>query len=163
MTGVFISSVQSLSHVWLFANPWTSACQPSLSIPTPGTYTNSYSFHQCCHTTVLSSIGPFSSPLQSFPASGSFPISQFLASDSQSIGVSASASVLPMNIQCWLVWSPCSPGDSQESSPTPQLKSISPLALILLYGPSLIFVHGQWQNHSFDYMYICRQSDVSAF
>ena len=68
---------------------------------------------------------PFSCCLQSFPASGSFPVSQFFASGDQSIGGSASASVLPVNIQDWLVWSPCSPGDSQESSPAPQFKSIN--------------------------------------
>ena len=83
---------------------------------------------------------PFSFYLQSFPASGTFSISQLFASGGQSIG--ASASVLPMNIQGWFplelisfrIWSPCSPRGSQESSPTPQFKSINSSALNLLYG-----------------------------
>ena len=94
-------SVQSLSHVWLFVTPWTAACQASLSSPTPGVYPNSRPLSWWCHTTISSSIVPFSSHLHSFPASGSFPMSQFFTSGGQSIGVSASASVLPMNTQDW--------------------------------------------------------------
>ena len=89
------SSVQSLGHVRLFATPWTA---PS---PTPGVYSNSRPLSQWCHPTISSSVVPFCSHLQSFPASESFPRSQFFTSGSQSIGVSASASVLPMNIQDW--------------------------------------------------------------
>ena len=61
----------------------------------------------------------------------------------------------------WLVWSPCCPRDSQESSPTPQFKSISSLALSLLYGPTLKSIHNYWKNHKFDYMGLCWQSDIS--
>ena len=91
------------------------------------------------HPTISSSVIPFSSCLQSFPESGSFPMIWFFTSCGQSIGVSASALVLPMNIQDWfslngLAGSPCSPRDSQESSPTPQFKSISSSALTLLRG-----------------------------
>ena len=75
-------------------------------------------------------------------------MSQIFASDGQSIGVSASASVLPMNIQDGLVGSPCRPRDSQESSPTPQFKSISSPALNFLYSPTLISIHDHWKNHS---------------
>ena len=82
-----------LSCVWLFATPWTAVHQASLSI------TNSRS--RWCHATISSSVIPFSSCLQSFPASGSFPMSQFFPSGGQSIGVSAAASVLPMNTQDW--------------------------------------------------------------
>ena len=71
---------------------------PSLS---PRACSNSCPLNRRCHPTILSSVVPFSSCLQSFPASGSFPMSQFLTSGGQSIGVSASASVLPMNIQDW--------------------------------------------------------------
>ena len=100
---VQFSWVQSLSHVRLFATPWTAACQASLSI------TNSHSLLKFMsielvmpsNHLILFSFVPFSSRLQSFPASGSFPMSQFFASGGQSIGVSASASVLPMNIQGW--------------------------------------------------------------
>ena len=69
--------------------------------PTPGSYSNSCSLCWWCHPTISTSIMSFSSCLQSFPASGSFPVSQFFASRGQSISVSASASVLPMNIQDW--------------------------------------------------------------
>ena len=97
------------------------------------------------HPTIPSCVVPFSSCLQSFPASGSFLRSQFFPSG-QSIGVSASTSVLPMNVQDWfpldwLVGSSCSPRDSQESSLTPQFKSINSSALSFLYGPTLISIH----------------------
>ena len=95
--------------------------------PTPKAYSNSCPSSWWCHPTISSSVGPFSSCLQSIPASGSFSVSQFCASGGQSIEVSASALVLPMNIQDWfpqdgLVGSPFSPRDSQESSPTPCLE-----------------------------------------
>ena len=78
------------------------------------------------HPTISSSVVPFSSCPQSFPGSGSLPISQLFSTGGQSIEASASASILPMNIQGlfplgWIGWSPWSPGDSQESSPSPQL------------------------------------------
>ena len=69
--------------------------------PTPRTCSNARPSSQWCHPTISSSVIPFSSCLQSFPASGSFPMSQFFASGGQSIGAWASASVLPMNIQDW--------------------------------------------------------------
>ena len=69
--------------------------------PTPGTYSNSCPLSWWCHPTISSSVMPFSSHLHSFPASGSFQINQFFSSGNQSIGVSASTSVLPMNIQDW--------------------------------------------------------------
>ena len=95
------SSVQWLSRVRLFVTPWTAARQASLSTPFPGVYSNSCPLSQWCHPTVSSSVIPFSSCLQSFPASGSFQMSQFFASGGQRIGVSASASVLPVTIQDW--------------------------------------------------------------
>ena len=108
--------------------------------PSPSIYSNSSPLSWWCHPTTSSSVAPFSSCPQSFPVSGSFPVSQLVASGGQTIG--ASASVLPMNIQGyflqdWLVWSPCSPRDSQESSLASQFKSINSLALSLLYGPIL--------------------------
>ena len=69
--------------------------------PTPGAYSNSCALIWWCHPTISSSVIPFSSCLQSFPASGSFQMSQFFKLCGQSIGISASASVLPMNIQDW--------------------------------------------------------------
>ena len=95
----------------------------------PGTYSNSCPSSRWCHPTILSSVVPFSSRLQSFPASGSFPMNRFFTSGGQSVGVSASASVLPVNIQDWFPlgltgWSPCSRRDSQEYSPIPQFKNM---------------------------------------
>ena len=75
--------------------------RPPCPSPTPGACSNSCPSSQWCHPTISSSVVPFSSCLQSFPASGSFPMSQLFASGGQSVGVSASASVLPMNIQDW--------------------------------------------------------------
>ena len=95
------SSVQSLSLVRLFATPWTAARQASLSITNFRAYSNSCPLSRWCHPTISFSVVPFFSCLQSFPASGSSQLSQFFASGSQSVGVSASASVLPMNIQDW--------------------------------------------------------------
>ena len=95
------SSVQLLSCVCLFATPWTAACQASLSIAIPRVHPNSCPLSRWCHPTISSSVIPFSSCSQSFPGSGSFQMSQFFTSGSQSTGVSASASVLPMNIQDW--------------------------------------------------------------
>ena len=114
--------------------------------PTPGACSSSCPLSWWCHPTISSSVIPIFSHLQSFPASGSFPRSQFFASGDQSIGASASASVLPMNIQDWfpldwLVWSPCSPRESQESSPIPQFKSINSSTLSFLYGPTLTSIH----------------------
>ena len=75
--------------------------RPPCPSPTPRVYPNSCPFSQWCYPTISSSVIPFSSSLQSFPASGSFPMSQFFASGGQSIGVSDSTSLLPMNIQDW--------------------------------------------------------------
>ena len=99
-----------------------------------------------CHPTVSFSIIPFSSCLQSFAESGSFPMSQFFTSGGQSIGVSASVSVPPMNIQDWLPlgltgFHLLAVQGTRESSPTPQFKSINSSALIFLYGPTLTSIH----------------------
>ena len=96
------SSVQSLSRVWLFATPWTATHQAPCPPPTPGVHPNPSPLSWWCHPTISSPVVPFSSCPQSFPASGSFQMSQLFTSGGQSIGVSTSASVLPMNIQDWL-------------------------------------------------------------
>ena len=95
------SSVQVLSRVWLFATPWTAACQASLSITNSQSLLKLMCVESVMPSKISSSVVPFSSCLQSFPASGSFQMSQLFASGGQSIGASASASVLPMNIQDW--------------------------------------------------------------
>ena len=103
---------------------------------------------QWCHPTVSSSVVPFSFCLQSFSTSRYFPVSQFFASGGQSIGASASTSVLSMNIQYWFPLE--LNGLIQESSPTPQFKSINSSVLNFLYGPTLISMHDYWETHSLD-------------
>ena len=129
--------------------------------PSPGVCSNSSS--QWYHPIISSSVVPFSSCYQSFPASGSFPMRQVFTSGGQSIGALALASVLPMKIQVWQAWSPCCPMDFQESSPEPQFKNTGSSALSLLYGPTITFIHDYWKNHSFEYMDCGWQHDVSAF
>ena len=118
---------------------------------TPGAYSSSCPPSQWCHPTTSSSVGPFSSHLQSFPASGSFPVSQFFASGDQSIGVSASVTVLSMNFQGWFPlgltvfcfffkdWLVLSPWSPRDSSPTPQFKSFN--------SSVLRSIHDYWKNH----------------
>ena len=91
---------------------------------TPGACSHSCPSGWWCHPTISSSVVPFSSCFLLFPAPGSFPVGQLFVSGGQIMGASTSASVLPMNIQGWLpfgllFWSPYSPRDSQEFSPTP--------------------------------------------
>ena len=151
----------------LWHHGWQHARFPCPS-PSPRACSNLCASSWWCHPIISSYVVPFSSSLQSFPASGSFLRSQFCASDGQSIGDSASASVLPMNIKDWfpLGWTgliSLSPRDSQKSSPTPQFQSINSLVLSFLYGPTLISKHEYWKNQSFVYMDLCQQSNVSAF
>ena len=150
-----LSSVQLLSRVWL--------CDPmNCSMPgfpvhhqLPETCSNSCPSSQWCHPTISSSVICFSSRLQPFPASGSFQMSQLFASGGQSIGVSVSALVLPMNTQDWspLGWtgwiSLQSKGLSRVFS-TPQFKSINSSVLSFLYSPTFICIHDYWKNHSLD-------------
>ena len=93
--------IQSLSCVQLFVMPWATACQTLLSLPSPGVGSDSCTLSWWCHLTISSSVTPFSSCPQSFPASGSFPMSYLFSLGGQTIGASASASVLPINIQDW--------------------------------------------------------------
>ena len=86
-----------LSHIWLFATPWIAAGQTSHLSLSPRVCSNSCPLSQQCHPTISSSVVLFSSCPQSFPASGSFPVSQLFASGGQSFGASPLASVLPMN------------------------------------------------------------------
>ena len=94
-----VAAVQALSRVSLFATPWTAPCQASLSSTISQSLLKFMSIELVMPSNHLILCHPFSFSLQSFPTSGSFPMSQFFTSGGQSIGVSASASVLPMNIQ----------------------------------------------------------------
>ena len=123
--------------------------------PSPGSCSSSCPSSWWCHPTILCSVVPFSSCLQFFSASGSFLMSQFFASCGQSIGVSAWASVLPMNIQDWFPlgltgWiSLQSKGLSRVFS-TPQFKSINLSTLSFLWSPTLTLIHDYWKIHSFE-------------
>ena len=135
---------------------------PPLSL---GICLNSCPLSRWCHLIISSSAIRFSLCLQSFPASGSFPVSRFFTSGGQRIG--ASASVLPMNIQDWLpleltgLTSLQSEALSRDFSSTTIWKHHS-LVLSLLYGPTPMSVHDYLEKHSFYYMDLCQQSDVSA-
>ena len=125
--------------------------------PTPRVYSNSCPLRQWCHPAISSSVIPFSSCLQSFPSSGSFQVSQFFTSGVQNIGVSASASVLPINIQDWFPsgWTgwislQSNGDDSWEPPLTPQFQNINSSVLSFLYSPTLTSIHDYWKNHSFD-------------
>ena len=134
--------------------------RPPCPSPAPGVYPNSWPLSQWCHPTISSSIVPFSSCPQSFPASESFQMSQLFVSGGQGIGVSASTSVLPMNNQNWspLGWtgwiSLQSKRLSRVFSNTTAQKHHS-LVLSFLYSPTLTSIHDHWKNHSFDYMDLC--------
>ena len=151
-----ISSVQLLRHVRLFVTQWTAAHQASLCIANSWSLLKLTSIELVCHPAISSSVVPFSSCLQSFAASGAFQMSPFFASGGQSIGVSASASVLPMNIQDlfplgWTGWiSLQSKGLWRVFSPTPQFKSIHSSVLSFLCSPTLTSIHDYWKNHSLD-------------
>ena len=98
---VSVSSLQLFSRVQLFATPWTAARQASLSITNYRNLLKLMSIKSVMPSNYSFSVVPFSPHLQSFPVSGSFSMSHFFTSGGQSIGVSASASVLPMNIKDW--------------------------------------------------------------
>ena len=149
------SSVQSLSRVWLFATPWTAARQASLSI------TNSWSSPKPMS---IKSVTPSNRlilchPLLLLPSV--FPSIRVFSNES-ALHIrwpkywSFSFSIRPSNEHPglislgWMVGSPCSPRDSQESYPTPQFKSINSSALSFLHSPTLTSIHDHWKNHSLD-------------
>ena len=142
----------------LFSHSVVSSClQPHgqqharLPWPSPRSCSNSCPLSRWCHPTISSSVIPFSSCLQSFPASGYLPTSQFCTSGGQSIGASASALVPPMNIQDWFALGLTGLISLLSKGLSEVFKSISSSVLrILLYGPTLTFIHDYWENHSFD-------------
>ena len=151
----WFSSVQSLSCVRLFVTPWIAARQGSLPLPTPEP--TQTPVHR-----VSDAIQPFH-PLSS-PSPPAFNLSQHQGLFKWVSSSHQVAKVLKFQFQHqsfqWifrtdfledgLVGSPCSPRDSQESSPTPQFKSINSSVLSFLYSPTLTFIHDHWKNHSFD-------------
>ena len=139
-----IVAVQSLLCLTLWPHELQHARLPSSSLSP-----------RVCYLT-MSYSSPFSFCLRHFPTSGIFPMSRLFPSGGRSIGASASASILPWIFRVdflsyWLVWFPCSPRDSQESSPALQFQNINSSMLSLLYGPNCTSVHDYWKNRSFDY------------
>ena len=141
------SSVQ-FSYSVVSNSLWPHGLQharPPCPSPTDGVYPNSCPLSRWCHPTISSSVVPFSSRPQSFPASGSFPVTQFCTTGGQILEFQ----LQPQSFQ-WifrtdflqdgLIGSPCSPRDSQESSPTPQFKSVNSSVLSFLYSPTLNFL-----------------------
>ena len=129
--------------------------RPPCPLPTPRAYSSSCPLSQWCHPTISSTVIPFSSCPQSFPASGSFPMSQIFTSDGQSIGVSASASVLPMNIQDWFLlgwtgWISLQAKGSSRVFSNTIVQKHQFWVLSFLYRPTLTSIHDYWENHSFD-------------
>ena len=141
---VTLSVVQLLSHVQLFATQWTVACQASLS------FTISWSLLKL---RLIELVMPSNHLIHHCPILFLPPIFP---------SIRAFSSELVLNISGQSTWS-CCPRDSQESFPVPQFENINFLALSLLYGPALTSVNDYWKNHSFDYIDLCWQSDVSAF
>ena len=148
----FSSVAQSCLTLWNLMDGSTPGLPPHPS-PTTGVYSNSCPSSRSCHATISSSIVTFSSCLQSFPASVSFPLSLFFTSGGQSVGVSASASILPMNIQDWF------PSGSPLLAVQGTLKSLlqhrssnasilrcSTFFIVQLSDPYIDY----WKNHSFD-------------
>ena len=163
----FLVVVQSLSHVQLFATPWTTACQASLSFTISQSLLKLMSIEPMMPSNHLVLCHPFSSSV--------FPSIRVFSNESALHHQVAKVLELQLQHQSfqwifridffsdWLVWPPCSPRDSQESSPAPQFESINSLVLSFLYGPTLTAIHYYWRNHSFDCMNLHWQCDVSAF
>ena len=154
---VIQASIQSLSHVKLFATPWTVACQASLSITNSLSLLKLMSITSMMPSNHLILSRPLLLPPQSFPASGSFSISQFFTSGRQSFGVSASASVLPVNTQDWSPWgwngwiSSQSKGLSRVFSNTTVQKHQFFGTQLSSQSNSHIHTWGHhWKNHSLD-------------
>ena len=152
----------------LFATPWTVAHQDSLSFTISWSLLKLMSIESVMLSNLLILCCPFLFLPSTFPEFRSFLMRWLFTSGGPSIGTSASASVLPMNIQDWfpLGWTGLislqSKGLSRVFSKTTVQKHRC-LMLSLLYGPTLTSIHDYWKNHSFDYTYLCQQSNVPAF
>jgi len=121
--------------------------------PSPRVCSNSCPLSWWCHPTISSSVVPFSSCLQIFPASESFPVSWLFTSGCWNIELQLHHQSFQWIFRVdflseRLIWPPCHPRASQKSSPTPQLKTINSLVLSLVYAPTLISIHDYWKNYS---------------
>ena len=162
-----ISSIQLLSCVRLFATSWTAARQASLSITNPQTLLKLMPTELMMPSNHLILCRPLLLPLSIIPCIRVFFKESVLHIRWPKYW-SFSFSISPSNehpglISFRLVGSPCCPRDSQESSPTPQFKSINSSVLSLLYSPTLTSIRDYWKNYSLDWTDLCWQSNVSAF
>ena len=142
--------------------------RPPCPSPTPGVYSNSCPSSRWYHPAISSSVVPSSSCPQSLPASGLFQWVNSLHEVAKVLEFQLQHQSFQRTprtdlLQDGLVGSPCSPRESQESSPTPQFKSIHFSALSFLHSPTLTSIHDYWKNHSLDQMDLCWQSNLSAF
>ena len=147
--------ISQFSHSVVSDSLWPHGLQyvrPPCPSPTPGAYSNSCPLSRWCHPTISSSVVPFSSRLQSFPALGSSQMSQLFTSGGQSIGVSASASVLPMNIRDWfpLGWTGWISLQSKGTLKSLLQQKHQFFGAQLSLSTTLISIHDHWKNHSFD-------------
>ena len=154
LLGFLLPTVQSLSRVRLFVTSWTAACQVSLSITNSQSPPKPTSIESMMPSNHLILCRPLFLLLSIFPSIRVFS-NELFASGGQSIGVSVSTSVLPMNTQDWSPlgwtgWISLQSKDSQESSSTPQFKSINSSALSFLQSPTLTSIHDHRKNHSLD-------------
>ena len=164
----YVTTVRLLSHVWIFVTPWTAARQASLF------FTNVWSLLKLIS---IDSVMPFNHLIHCHPLLLMPSIFPSIIVFSNVSALHQVVKVLELQLQHqsfqwifridfllnWLVGSPCSSRDSQESFPAPQFRSINSLALSLLYSRTLTSIRDYWKNHCFDYMDLYQQSDVSAF
>ena len=136
--------------------------RPLCPSSSPKVCPSSCPLHRWWYPAISSSDTLFSFCPQSFPASGTLPMSQLLASGDQNTGVSTSASVLPMSVQGWFplrLTDLCNSRDFMEPSPAPQFEGINSSELCLPYYPAVTTLHGHWEDHSLDYTDLCYQSN----
>ena len=166
-----VSRSDQFSHSVMSNSLWPHGLQhsrPPCPSSTSRVYSNSCPLSRWCHPAISSSVIPFSSRLQSFPGSGSFQMSQFFTSGGQSIGASASTSVLPMSTQDWFSlgrtgWISFQSKELSRVFSNTTVQQHPFFGAQLLYGLTLTSIPDYWKNHSFDWMDLYWQSNVSAF
>ena len=164
LQSVQFSSVQSLSHAWLFVTPWTAARQASLSITSSSSLLKLTTIESVMPSNHLILCRPLLRSPSIFPSMRVFSNELALHLRWPRYWSFAFQCTFRTDLlQDGLVGSPCTPRDSQESSPTPLFKSIYSSALSFLYSPTLTSTHDYWKNHSLDQTDLCWQSNVSAF
>ena len=161
----FVVVLQSLSRARLFATPWTIFTRPPCPSPPPRVCPSSYSLHQWCHLATSSSDALFSFCPQSFPASGTFPMSYLFTSDDQNTGASASASVLPVNIQIdrFDLLAVRGTFRSLLQNHSSKASFLWYLAFLMVQLSQLYVTTGKTTAFSLEYTDLCQQSSVSAF